>query len=51
MRFLQTALQVLEANTYRPGRERLTAAAGQVQLFNETGATLVNCFANLLASE
>ncbi len=37
---LEEALRVLKANTYGPSRERLSVAAGQVELFNEIEATL-----------
>jgi transposase len=40
IRLLEEALRVLKANTYGPSRERLSAAAGQVELFNEIEATL-----------
>jgi transposase IS166 family protein len=39
-RLLEEALRVLKANTYGPSRERLSAAAGQVELFNGIEATL-----------
>jgi hypothetical protein len=50
-RSMQAGPQVLKANTYGPSRERLSVAAGQVELFTEIEATLVNCCANLLASD
>jgi len=37
---LEEALRVLKASTYGPSRERLSVAAGQVELFNEIEATL-----------
>jgi hypothetical protein len=40
IRLLEEALRVLKANTYGPSLERLSAAAGQVELFNEIEATL-----------
>ena len=40
IRLLEEALRVLKANTYGPSRERLSVAAGQVELFNEIEATL-----------
>jgi transposase len=40
IRLLEEALRVLKANTYGPSRERLSGAAGQVELFNEIEATL-----------
>ena len=40
IRLLEEALRVLKANTYGPSRERLSAAAGQAELFNEIEATL-----------
>jgi transposase len=40
IRLLEEALLVLKANTYGPSRERLSVAAGQVELFNEIEATL-----------
>src|SRR5271156_2916330 len=40
IRWLEEALRVLKANTYGPSRERLSVAAGQVELFNEIEATL-----------
>lgn len=40
IRLLEEALRVLKANTYGPSRERLSTAAGQVELFNEIEATL-----------
>ena len=40
IRLLEEALRILKANTYGPSRERLSAAAGQVELFNEIEATL-----------
>jgi len=40
IRLLEEALRVLRANTYGPSRERLSVAAGQVELFNEIEATL-----------
>lgn len=40
IRLLEEALRVLNANTYGPSRERLSAAAGQAELFNEIEATL-----------
>jgi hypothetical protein len=40
IRLLEEALRVLKANTYGASRERLSAAAGQVELFNEIEATL-----------
>jgi transposase len=40
IRLLEEALRVLNANTYGPSRERLSVAAGQVELFNEIEATL-----------
>jgi transposase len=40
IRLLEEALRVLNANTYGPSRERLSAAAGQTELFNEIEATL-----------
>jgi len=36
IRLLEEALRVLKANTYGPSRERLSVAAGQVELFNES---------------
>jgi transposase len=39
IRLLEEALRVLNANTYGPSRERLSVAAGQVELFNEIEAT------------
>ena len=39
IRLLEEALRVLKANTYGPSRERLSVAAGQVELFNEIEAT------------
>jgi transposase len=40
IRLLEEALRVLKANHYGPSRERLSTAAGQVELFNEIEATL-----------
>jgi transposase len=40
IRLLEEALRILKANTYGPSRERLSVAAGQVELFNEIEATL-----------
>ena len=40
IRLLEEALRVLKANSYGPSRERLSVAAGQVELFNEIEATL-----------
>ena len=40
IRLLEEALRVLKANTYGPSRERLSAAAEQVELFNEIEAML-----------
>src|SRR3984893_19516925 len=40
IRLLEEALRVLKANAYGPSRERLSVAAGQVELFNEIEATL-----------
>src|SRR3984893_17851583 len=40
IRLLEEALRALKANTYGPSRERRSAAAGQVELFNEIEATL-----------
>ena len=40
IRLLEEALRVLKANTYGPSRERLSADAGQVELFNKIEATL-----------
>jgi transposase len=40
IRLLEEALRHLKANTYGPSRERLSVAAGQVELFNEIEATL-----------
>src|ERR1700730_17128126 len=40
IRLLEEALRALKANTYGPSRERLSVAAGQVELFNEIEATL-----------
>jgi transposase len=40
IRLLEEALRILNANTYGPSRERLSAAAGQAELFNEVEATL-----------
>jgi transposase len=40
IRLLEEALRVLKANKYGPSRERLSAAAGQVESFNEIEATL-----------
>src|SRR5271166_4109136 len=40
IRLLEEALRILKANTYGPSRERLSAAAGQSELFNEIEATL-----------
>ena len=40
IRLLEEALRVLKADTYGPSRERLSVAAGQVELFNEIEATL-----------
>src|ERR1019366_835449 len=40
IRLLEEALRVLKTNTYGPSRERLSVAAGQVELFNEIEATL-----------
>jgi transposase len=40
IRLLEEALRVLKSHTYGPSRERLSAAAGQVELFNEIEATL-----------
>jgi hypothetical protein len=37
---LEEALRVLKASTYGPSWERLSVAAGQVELFNEIEATL-----------
>ena len=40
IRLLEEALRVLKADIYGPSRERLSVAAGQVELFNEIEATL-----------
>src|ERR1700683_105333 len=40
IRLLEEALRVLHATTYGRSRERLSVAAGQVELFNEIEATL-----------
>jgi transposase len=40
IRLLEEALRVLKSHSYGPSRERLSAAAGQVELFNEIEATL-----------
>jgi transposase len=40
IRLLEEALRLLKANTYGPSRERLSVAAGQVELFNEIETTL-----------
>jgi transposase len=40
IRLLEEALRLLKANTYGPSRERLSVAAGQVELFNEIETTV-----------